>query len=182
MNEFAKLFDKSEENEHVILKQPEILDSQSLARLFDDFNDELNELAVISSDFKITNEEANCRALEMMTQLKELLKKIEDKRVETKKPFFDVTSFLDKSVKKLKDKIKDIEKKLYVKVINAGYVEKAKKRVWDIKDFKMLPDDIIEKRKEQIKKAVTPVINEKIKAGMIEISGVVFTEVETFKL
>jgi len=43
---------------------------------------------------------------------------------------------------------------------------------WEVVDFKQLPDSVFEDRREYIKKAIAPAINELIKAGMKNIPGV----------
>jgi hypothetical protein len=48
--------------------------------------------------------------------------------------------------------------------------------VWDIADFRALPDECLQARAEQIKAAVAPWINARVKAGITNDSGVVYRQ------
>lgn len=52
---------------------------------------------------------------------------------------------------------------------------------WEIADFRQLPDECLQARAEEIKKAVAPWINAKKKAEIYNIPGVVFTKVPVLK-
>lgn len=52
---------------------------------------------------------------------------------------------------------------------------------WSISDYGLIPNEIWEERSEQIRKAIAPVINAKIKAGIRNIPGVKVFRVEKLK-
>jgi hypothetical protein len=52
---------------------------------------------------------------------------------------------------------------------------------WSISDYGLIPIEIWEDRAEQVKKALAPIINAKIKAGMRNIPGVKIYKVEKLK-
>lgn len=69
-----------------------------------------------------------------------------------------------------------------VTVTDSGATAKLDTKMeWTITDFKALPDDLFQDRKEQIIKAIAPYINAKMKAGITEISGVAFTQTTILK-
>ncbi len=61
----------------------------------------------------------------------------------------------------------------------SGSAKLAKKWVWEIEDFKKIPDEIFEQRKDKIKEAMAPAINPRIAAGIRSIPGIKIFEVTT---
>lgn len=60
----------------------------------------------------------------------------------------------------------------------AGKAEIKLQREWKITNFKELPNELFIAREQEIVKAITPWINEQMKLGITEISGVEFSTVK----
>ncbi len=61
----------------------------------------------------------------------------------------------------------------------SGSAKLATKWTWTVENFKLIPDEIIEMRKKEIKEALGPAINPRLKMGIRKIPGIRIFEVTT---
>lgn len=190
--------------------------------IFDDFHAEASNLEdlVVLGFSEIKTDKDNKEAVKISSQIKQLIKAIENERKSAKEPFQKVVRLIDGTVKELRDKLDSIQSQLNIKIKNyleeqqrliiermaingsnetndntvtpeilpaititeSGATAKLQtKKEWRIMDFSRIPFDIYLERSDEVKKALAPAINKRIKAGITEIAGVEFYETTTLK-
>lgn len=108
MNFDAALEIESEVQENSVVSS-DPFDPAPLIKKFDEFRGMITGMVEKANAHSVTDDLTNQIAVTMTTQAKKLAKAIEDKRVELKAPYLQVTSILDGETKTLKDGLANVQ-------------------------------------------------------------------------
>lgn len=131
MDDFLALLDKeiidTDERGLNALEQTEIPTFD--LSIFDDFHIETNNLEslVILGFAEIKTEKDSQEAVEISSQIKQLIKAIESERKTAKEPFHKVVKLIDSTVKELRDRLDNIQSSLNIKIKN--YLEEQQRLI-----------------------------------------------------
>lgn len=124
------------ETEVITEKKPEItereiapvdpLDPAPVVALFDLYHSQIDEMKEMAQQVTVSDEPSNKAAVEMTTQIKGLVNKLEKERKKVKEPYLNVTSLLDNKVKDLRNRLDDIQKNLNKKIMDFMIEEQRK--------------------------------------------------------
>lgn len=102
------------------------LDPTPVVALFDLYHSQIDKMKEQSCYIVVVDETTNQTAVEMTTQIRGLVNKLEKERKKVKEPYLNVTSLLDEKVKGLKNRLDDIQRDLNKKIMSFMMDERRK--------------------------------------------------------
>jgi hypothetical protein len=111
-------------DEAMVAKQG--LDMEPVNQMFAKIHEYVDSMEKKAADFKVIDEPTMTRAIEMGTQAKQFINKIEKKRKEVKAPYLAFTKRLDTLAKGITSRLEDIQEGLRTKIRPVMQEQRAK--------------------------------------------------------